>query len=230
MSPPLEIPGANLIFDALDQRTARLSPAPDDHVRGDGPVVHRVRRPRVPVLRAGSPDPQAAAGAAGVPALPGGLEAPAGPRARRRGRGGRAAGPLLGDARLAARGPGSPRRPAPLGARPGARARPRPLRGATAARRRWPSASSATSRRDQGGGDDDAHPVRRRPSLPRGARRGLSETAAFRNGLVGAPGRHKAARRGARPSSVADPLLAFGGFATERTISHAANRRRPARS
>ena len=40
MSPtPLEVPGANLIFDALDQLHRPPEPGPDDHVRGEGPVV-----------------------------------------------------------------------------------------------------------------------------------------------------------------------------------------------
>ena len=123
----------------------RLSRAPDDHVRGDGPVVLEYADHECPYCAARAPDPPRAPRPPGLPPLPGGLEAPARSRAGRGGRGGGAPGPLLGDARLAARGPGPPRPAAPVGARRAARPRPRALRGRPPLRGGGGARASATS-------------------------------------------------------------------------------------
>ena len=137
------IPGANLIFDALDAaltlsseavravsrpiaaRTRRVDQRrvpphrPADHVRGERAGGDRLPRPRLPALRGGlGADPRAAAAPLRAP-LPARRQAPAVAGAARGGRGGRgpARGRVLGDGRLDLRRPRPPRRPAPVGAR-----------------------------------------------------------------------------------------------------------------
>ena len=110
-------------------RSARRRPADDDHVRGDGPLVIEygdyecpycaktdLMLAALPVRRVFRHFPVVSKHPRSRGAGPGG-------------RGRRAAGRVLGDARLAVRRPGPPRRPAPLGARARAGPRPRALRG-----------------------------------------------------------------------------------------------------
>ena len=89
---PGDLPGANLIFDALaaksglsDLGSAPLPPVgPADHVRGpdaDAPRDRRLRRLRVPVLRGARAAAARAAAAGRVPALPGPLAATRAPGA-----------------------------------------------------------------------------------------------------------------------------------------------------
>ena len=101
---PLEIPGANLIFDALEQAPDLGSapvppPAADDHVRGEGPLVVEYADLECPYCAKAHVLIRDLPRAARVPPLPGCLQAPPRAGARPRGRGGRAAGPLLGAAR-----------------------------------------------------------------------------------------------------------------------------------
>ena len=138
---PLEIPGANLIFDALaaadasELTSAAVPPAGrEDHVRGEGPELIVYADLGCPhCARPGRRSREREATSSSATS-----RSPASTRARRpctpppRPP---AAGPLLRDGRLALRRPRPRRRPAPLGARRAARARPRALRGRPPLRR-----------------------------------------------------------------------------------------------
>ena len=131
---PSELPGANLIFDALSADRPPLRTGAADRPRRPRPGSggraggDRLRRLRVPVLRGARGPAARAAAARRVPALPGPRQPPARAGGRPRRRGGGRAGRVLGDARRAVRRPGAARGPAPVGARGAARARPRALR------------------------------------------------------------------------------------------------------
>ena len=134
---PGDLPGVNLLFDALEPDSpdrARLRPAAPRRPGRPCPGARRragrggLRGLRVPVLRRAGGAAAGDAAARRVPPLPAPQRASARLRGRVRGRGRRSSGCLLAHARRALRRPGPARGPAPVGAGGAARPRRRALR------------------------------------------------------------------------------------------------------